>query len=176
MNLINKDRVIESIKSENIDPNIRNSRKPNSENTSSFLQQRKRDRDLEAKIKQLEGIISDERKHMGRLQQLNTQLLGKIKGFTNSEKVTQNESETYTKSFKTLKKEYNNLRQDKKQILDEYMELKDKFNQLIDENEQLAAKYDSLLKSSKLFEENALELYESHQLLTEKLMRHLGRN
>lgn len=170
LELSKKDRIIESLKSENLDPNIRQRR--NNSNASSFLQQRKKERDMEAKIKELEKVISEERKHMNRLQHLNTQLLAKIKTITNTEKVMSEEGANYSQIVKSLKNENNNLRLDKKQILEEYQELKDKFDHLIHENTQLATRYDEVVKSAKLFEENALELYESHQILTEKLMRH----
>ena len=173
LELDKKDRIIESLKSENLDPNLRQRRSSTNMNASSFLQQRKKERDLEGKIKELEGVIADERKHMNRLQQLNTQLLNKIKGISNSEKVIQSESDNYTQLVKTLKTENSNLKHDKRQMLEEYKDLKHKFDQLIDDNSQLAKKYDNLLRSSRQFEENALELYESHQLLTQKLAQHL---
>jgi len=174
LELEKKDRYIDSLKSENNDPNIRSRKMNSSMNASVLLQQRKKDRDLDVKVKELESVISDERKHMARLQQLNTQLLSKIKSVSNTEKNSQCESDKYTQVAKSLRIENNNLKIDKKQMLEEYKDLKSQFLEECDENDQLIHKYEALLKSSKLFEENALELYESHQILTEKLMVQMG--
>ena len=100
-----KDRLIESLKSENLDPNISRRKAHTSANSLSFLQQRKKERDFESKIEKLESTISDERKHMGRLQQLNTQLLSKIKSITNSDKINIDESESYSHQIKVLKQD-----------------------------------------------------------------------
>ena len=99
---LEKAKNFKSFKSENSDPNIR---KNSHLNASNLLQQRKKDRNLEAKVKELEAVISDDRKHMSRLQHLNTQLLNKIKGISNSEKINQEESQNYSQVLKALKQE-----------------------------------------------------------------------
>ena len=110
---LEKSKNFKSMRGENLDPNTRH-RKANTQlNASSFLQQRKKERNMEEKIKELEGVIADDRKHMARLQHLNTQLLGKIKGVTNSEKMNQVENNTYARGVKSLKQENYNLKQDK---------------------------------------------------------------
>lgn len=165
LELDKKDRLIDSLKSENIDPNTRH-KKNNSFNASSLLQQRKRERDLESKLREVEATMAEERKHMSRLQQLNTQLLSKIKGKSTADRMSEEESNNLNQLIKSLKSDNSNLRYDKRQILDEYKDLKEKFDQLIEENSEMAQKYDSLLK-------NSITLYQSHQELTEKLKRHL---
>lgn len=163
-------------KGENSDPNMSSKmRKSHSHlNASSMLQQRKKEKNFEQKIKELESVISKDRKHMSRLQSLNTQLLSKIKGITNSEKSAQLESTNFGKSLKELRSENNHLKHDKRQVLEEYKDLKQDFNSLIEDHERLKGKYKNLSKQSKIFEENALELYESHQILTEKIMKFQG--
>ncbi|CAI2371457.1 unnamed protein product [Moneuplotes crassus] len=157
-------------RSENTDPNLR--QKKGQLNASVSLQQRKKERSLEDKIKELEAVIHKDRKHMARLQSLNTQLITKIKGVANSEKSAHEESTNYGNTLKSLRRENSYLKQNKREILEEYKELKHSFNVLADEHEELKARHKSLAKQSKIFEENALELYESHQLLTEKLMKY----
>jgi hypothetical protein len=89
LELDKKDRFIDSLKSENSDPNIGRRKMSSVGNASNLLQQRKKEKDLETKVKELETTITDERKHMSRLQHLNTQLLSKIKGISNTEKNSQ---------------------------------------------------------------------------------------
>lgn len=66
------------LKSENYNPNTTYNNKTTL-TSSQLLHQRKRERDLDSKIKLLEQTIIDERKHMTRLQQLNSDLIQKIK-------------------------------------------------------------------------------------------------
>lgn len=99
----NKDRLIESLKSENNDPNLRNRKLNNSVNPSDVLQQRKVEKELEAKVKELEGVIRDERKHMNRLQQLNSQLIHKIKEVKGTDKIIRDDSSNSNQLVKNLK-------------------------------------------------------------------------
>lgn len=110
---------------------------------------------------------------MNRLQQLNTDLLNKVKQQQNDEKFYKDEDELQPSTNKKVVEELRNLRLDKKQMVEEYKNLKVSYEELMEENSAIAQKYERLLKSSKEFEVNALELYESHQNLTEKLARYL---
>ena len=79
------------LKSENYNPNTTFNNKMTL-TSSQLLHQRKRERDLDSKIKLLEQTIIDERKHMTRLQQLNSDLIQKIKNQSSELNLNNNQS------------------------------------------------------------------------------------
>mmetsp|Transcript_13561 Transcript_13561/g.12040 ORF Transcript_13561/g.12040 Transcript_13561/m.12040 type:complete len:86 (+) Transcript_13561:275-532(+) len=82
---------------------------------------------MEAQIKDLENITKNDRKHMSRLQNLNSQLLTKIKSMDHSEKLIGGEEQSMNLAIKELSKENVYLKEKNKEIMGNYKDLKGSF-------------------------------------------------
>eukprot|EP00347_Sterkiella_histriomuscorum_P004550 403360036 len=131
---------------------------------------RKKEKELELKVKEQDSIICDQKKQMARFQELNKQLIEKVKEAEHQLLEKENMYQTQTNELTLSKKDVSSLKNDLKQMRQE----KKKQEYLERECQALKEKYDILKVNSTKFEVASQELYKSHQLMSERLKLVIG--
>lgn len=133
---------------------------------------KRKEKELEKKLQECEKKMIEERKTMQRLQNLNRNLLGKVK------ETQEREGEYKARMEKTHVKEAraNNLIEENQQLNIICHELHEKTGFLQCELAKMQENYNTLLATSIDFEEKSQELYHLNQVLNQKLQNLLKNN
>ena len=133
---------------------------------------KRREKELEKLVLETEKKMSEERKTMQRLQNLNRNLLLKFK------ESQEKEADYKIKMDKIYLKEAraNNLIEENQQLNIICHELHEKVESLTSEFSTLQSNYNTLLSTSIDFEEKSQELYQLNQILNSKLQNLLKNN